>query len=98
MASKLEDKEYPRFDFEWFFPAIYFFIALKSPGLPLSWSLKTIQSTNKQVCLQQYWYRVTHVPSIKCLLRGQLLQEHYLFIQHEMLKVKLNSWICFVAV
>lgn len=64
-------------------------------------SLKTIQSTKRGV------YRntgtggrlkscqVRHLPSIRCFLRGQLLQEHCLLIQCEMLKVKLNSWILF---
>lgn len=103
MASKLEDKEYPRFDFEWLFPAINFFIALKSPGRPLSCSLKTIQSTNRCVYSnigtgdRLKVSQVTHVPSIKCFLRGQLLQEHYLFNQCEMLKVKWNSWVLFCS-
>lgn len=50
-------KECTGFDTEWLLPAINFFIVGKFWAAFVLLSLKTIQSINKQVCLQEYWYR-----------------------------------------
>lgn len=44
-------KEYTSFAFECLFPAINFFITLKSPGLPLSSSLKRISRAQINNCV-----------------------------------------------